>query len=88
MINYKNELFLNKKGKNCWKKYRISIIIGGGQEKDANYRQKNKKSRVVIVEKERNKYRNVSIKYKRAKIEYQKEEYRQNKELINFFKFR
>ena len=27
-------------------------------------------------------------KYKRAKIEYQKEEYRQNKELINFFKFR
>ena len=88
MLNYKNELFLNKKGKNCWKKYRISIIIGGGPEKDANYRQKNKKSRVVIVEKERNKYRNVSIKYKRAKIEYQKEEYRQNKELINFFKFR
>ena len=59
-----------------------------GPEKDANYRQKYKKSRVVIVEKERNKYRNVPRKYKRAKIEYQKEKYRQNKELINFFKFR
>ena len=59
-----------------------------GPDKDANYRQKNKKSGGVIVEKERNKYRNVSKKYKRAKIEYHKEEYRQNKELINFFKFR